>query len=1410
MIPGIFLQLQGCMTTPASPASTRRLAAIWFADIVGFTGISAKDERIAMSLVSLLQLCARRAVGHHGGRLVKFIGDEAMAEFGSTDSAVLAALELRLDFTGLSAKHSTPALLRIGVHLGDVVTSEGDIYGDGVNTTSRIEREARPGEILVSEEVWRQLRKRTEFVLEDRGERELRGLDGSLRLYSVTLGEAPEHAQSPGEPLLPDSWAIAVLPFIDISPAHDNEYFSDGMTEELIHSLSRVDGLRVASRTSSYAFKGRSLGIKEIAQALRVNVVLEGSVRKVGTRVRVTPLLIDATNGYQLWTETFERELENVFDLQETISGAIVDALQIKLGPEQIVREHTRDTLAYDEYLKGRFHWNRHSPADFQKSIGHYERAIAADPGYALAWAGLADTYCTMGAVFLARPGDVYPRAKEAARKAIDLDPRLAPAHAALAEVQVRYEWDWEEAERGFRRALALDPEYADARYRYANLLRDLGRFDEAIVEVRRAQGADPYSLPISAAVAGVFYHARRYDEAIAESRRAVEQAPTFYNASYYLAVSYLMKGMPEEAVRHFQRVHELSSVPASIAGIIVAYAAAGRREEAIALQTELLEMAEGGAPFAYPVASACVALGDREQAFRWFDRAVEERTSWLTSLRVEPRFEHLHGDPRFRRLLERVGLVPREARSKHNLPAQQTSMLGRERDLREVERLLHDSAVRIVTLVGPGGVGKTRLALESASRGLDGFPDGVWFVPLSAVDHPELLLSTIARALGLREAAPDPQEALVAELRDARTLLVLDGFEHLLPAASALVDLLAELPDLRVIVTSQAVLRVRGERVFLVQPLGFPEAGSELNASQLEGYGAVALFMDRMEAVKPAYRPNATDLEAIVEICRQLDGLPLAIELAAARLRLMPPPALLGRLENRFVFLVEGPRDLPQRHQTLEAVCDWSYGLLDPREQATFRDLAPFSGGCSLEAAEWMERGRTAGGQTPQGGDRREVLDLLASLVEKSLLRQVETGEGEPRFQMLETIRQYGLRLIESLGESAAVRGRQLDYLLDLGLRAESALTGPDQAEWLDRLERDYENMVAVMDWGLEAGEVEKAVRLGSAMWWFFWLRGHFGEMRKRLDLALQRGGGLPGSLRANLHVASGAMATLDGEDDLAARHFEQAVALERERDDPRGMPRALRGFASALANLGQYEAAVPFYEEALRIDRDLGNRAGESAALRGMGKMALSLGDLDGARDHFDKALVIARSMGGPQYMAYALAGLGDVAREQGRLAEATRLYEEGLRHCREIGSRPGVLSALQNLALMELASHDLESAEARFTEALQMARSLGDRGRLAISLLGLGRISVARENPERGVRLIGAARHVKGSRPTEELDRRHGESERSLATAREALGVEGVERLLEEARSMPLATTVEWALGQSPKPVQPGGAA
>jgi predicted ATPase len=828
-------------------------------------------------------------------------------------------------------------------------------------------------------------------------------------------------------------------------------------------------------------------------------------------------------------------------------------------------------------------------------------------------------------------------------------------------------------------------------------------------------------------------------------------------------------------------------------------------------LQT-LRSLAEKGETHAFLVAWAYLGLGDRDEAFRWFDVAVEERTSWFTSLRVEPQFADLHEDPRFQRLLARVGFPPSTDRVLHNLPAQPTPIVGREQELKEVRSLLLDPAARIVTLVGPGGVGKTRLAIEACFRTLESFPDGVRFIPLSAVDPPEILVSALARAMGIIEIGPDPREALVTELRDRRVLLVLDGFEHLLPAANVVAELLGSLPELNLLITSQATLRVRGERIFPVLPLTLPARDSrERGAASLERYGAVALFLDRMEAVKPIHVMGPEDLAAIVEICRELDGLPLAIELAAARLRLMSPPALLGRLKDRFDFLVQGPRDLPARHQTLRAVCDWSYGLLDPREQTMFRCVAAFAGGCSLEAAEGMEGARDLEPDRRAAPPQRSVLDLLASLVEKSLVRQVETGEGEPRFQMLETIRQYGLGLLDSLDEVAAVRRRQLDYFLELALRAEPFLTGSDQAEWLDRLDRDQENITAIMDWALEAGEVERAVRLGSALWWFFWLRGHFVEMRTRLDLALQRGADLPPSLQANLLVASGAIAITDGDCELAARYYERAVELERGREDQRGLPRALRSLASSLINLGRYEHALPFYEEALALDREFGNSLGECAALRGLAKTALCMGDLDRAGDLYAESIALARSAGERSYTAYALVGLADVARQRGRIDEAQALYEEGLDLCRRIGSQPGIASALQHLATMALAAGKPDRSEELYREALEIVRRLNNKPSIAISLAGLGASAVGHEDGDRGVRILGAAERLAGSTGVVLPPHEQNWWRERFAVAEEALGSARCAELLEEGRSLSLEAAIDLALEGTGSPAgSPSGRA
>lgn len=461
------------------------------------------------------------------------------------------------------------------------------------------------------------------------------------------------------------------------------------------------------------------------------------------------------------------------------------------------------------------------------------------------------------------------------------------------------------------------------------------------------------------------------------------------------------------------------------------------------------------------------------------------------------------------------------------------------------------------------------------------------------------------------------------------------------------------------------------------------------------------------------------------------------------------------------------------------------------------FRLLAPFVGGCSLEAADWMVRDGRDDPNAYGASERRGVIDLLASLVEKSLVRQEETGEGEPRFQMLETIRQYGLGLLDSLGEGTAARRLQLDYFLELAMRAEPFLTGPDQAEWLDRLDRDHENVAAIMDWALEVGEVESAVRLGSAMWWFFWLRGHFEEMRTRLELALQRAADLPPSLQANLHVASGAIATMDGEGELAARHYEQALELERGRKDGRGVPRALRSLASSLVNLGRSEEALPLYEEALAMDRGFGNSLGECAALRGLAKAALHIGELDRAGELYSQALALARSIGDRHYVAYGLAGLGEVARQRGRLDEAEALYQEGLDLCRRIGSQPGIASALQHLATIALASGKPDRSEELYREALEIDRRLNNKRGIAFSLAGLGATAVMRQDRERGVRILGAAERLIGSSGAVLPPHEQQWWQDRFTTAVQALGTTRSGDLLAEGRSLSLEAGIELAL-------------
>lgn len=455
--------------------------------------------------------------------------------------------------------------------------------------------------------------------------------------------------------------SIAVLPFVNMSGNEADEYFSDGMTEELINALTAVGGLRVAARTSSFAFKGKEADVREIGQSLNVQTILEGSVRKARNRLRITAQLVNVADGYHLWSETYDREMEDVFAVQEEISRAIVSALKVKLAAaeERPVATRTGHLEAYDLYLKGRYFWNKRTEEGLKTAIEYFERAIALDRSYAPPYAGLADSYIVLsiGHGFLS-PEEGMPRGKEAAMKALELDEALAEAHASLAHVKTWYERDWAGAEREYKRAIELDPNYATAHHWYSLLLVGMGRFEEGFAEIRRAHELEPYSLIIATTVGRRVHFGRRYDEAIAAYRSALELDPNFAIAHKWLGIAYAQQGSFADALEELRKATELEPKNTVIrAALAYGYALSGSGAEA----RKILEGLKAGRRYVSPyrVAIVYAALGETDQAFEWLEKGYRERDGWLLNLNVDPALDPLRSDPRFARLVKRMGLPP-------------------------------------------------------------------------------------------------------------------------------------------------------------------------------------------------------------------------------------------------------------------------------------------------------------------------------------------------------------------------------------------------------------------------------------------------------------------------------------------------------------------------------------------------------------------------------------------------------------------------------------------------------------------------------------------------------------------------------------------------------------------------------
>ncbi|HMJ07770.1 MAG TPA: tetratricopeptide repeat protein, partial [Pyrinomonadaceae bacterium] len=639
--------------------------------------------------------------------------------------------------------------------------------------------------------------------------------------------------------------------------------------------------------------------------------------------------------------------------------------------------------------------------------------------------------------------------------------------------------------------------------------------------------------------------------------------------------------------------------------------------------------------------------------------------------------------------------LVDPEKKS-NNLSRNYGHIIGREKEKAAVISMLAGGSTRLLTLTGIGGTGKTRLSQAVGLDVLPDFADGVFFVELSGVTQPDLVAATIASTLGIKDTGGRPViELLKDHLRDRQMLLVIDNFEQVIDAGVHLAELLSECERLKILVTSRVLLHLSVEREMTVPPLTPPSDGSG-SLEEIRSNDAIKLFVQRAVSAKPGFELNEANAATVGAICTKLEGLPLAIELAAARIKILNPEGILKRLEDRLSFLTGGPRDLPARQRTMHGAVDWSYELLTAAEKTLFRKLSVFAGGFRLDAAEALFPNDPYGGF----GDV-SVLDLVTSLVNQSLLIQRPEWHGEPRFQMLDVVRDFAAASLESAGQTDATRAEHAGYFLSLAERAEPFLQAARSAEWLDRLEEEDDNIRAAMQWSLE-NDPQNAVRLAVALRNFWLLHSHLGEGYRWLKAALECGGEPPAEMRFKL----------------------------------------MNGLGLASRFRGDLDTARKAYENGLAAGKEAGDKQGIAVSSRGLGLVAMQQGDIAASEAYFESGLVISRELDDKFGIALSLSFLGDHARTRGDYKKARPFFEEALVRFSELDNKSAAADAMNNLAAAAFGLDDFPAAEFHFTQALTLANTLGNKMTISYSLDGFAALAVESGELERAGRLAAAA--------------------------------------------------------------------